>query len=125
MHHSRSQKILKIFEKLVEKYSEDSNIGMLYIDWLLRQHIEMITFKNPEINDFIEKVNQIEKKYNFSQDVLDYNEFKKNKVLAEYYSANSSDLYLNKIYFYKNKVIFSLILLYWALWFHLAAAFLL
>ena len=51
----------------------------------------MSIFKNPDINDFISKINEIEKKYNFTQDILDYHEFKKNKVLADYYSSHKNE----------------------------------
>ena len=64
---------------------------MLYIDCLLSQGVEMSIFKNPDINDFISKINEIEKKYNFTQDVLDYYEFKKNKVLASYCSSHKNE----------------------------------
>ena len=90
-HISRSQKILSKFEDLVEKYPEDSNIGMLYIDCLLSQGVEMSIFSNPNIDDYIDKVTKIEQKYNFSQEILEYNEFKKNKVLADYYSSHKND----------------------------------
>ena len=73
---------------------------MLYIDCLLSQGVEISIFKNPNINDFISKINEIEKKYNFTQDVLDYHEFKKNKVLASYYSSHKNKdgfIYINNM----------------------------
>ena len=75
-HYSRWRKILNIFEELSEKYSEDSNIGLLYIDWLLRQSIKITVFSYPDINDLIDKVNNIENRFKLSNETLDENEYK-------------------------------------------------
>ena len=75
-HYSRWRKILSIFEVLVKKYPEDSNIGLLYIDWLLQQSIKITVLSYPDINDLIDEVSNIENRFKLSDETLDENEHK-------------------------------------------------
>ena len=89
--YTRSVKILDLIEELTTKNPDHVAAGYIYVISLTKQNSEVATMKDLDIEKYMDKIDEVAKRYSFDRDQVGYIEFKKNNLYLGYYASHQGD----------------------------------
>lgn len=87
-YYSRSEKIISIFESLVNKYPDNADIAAKYIIWYLTRTYDIWTVYESDPKVYVDKISDLEQRHNFSAELKFEIEYKKTKLLTDHGSIS-------------------------------------